>query len=325
VRLRSPAVLGSVIALAVVPASACASFGTASDDAPNKDASTDDGGGGDATAALDAIAPDAATARCDLTKPFKVAPLLGMINTETDNESYAALSDDERTIYFGRGAGSARDIWRASRKSRDDVFGTPQKFDSVNSVYLDDGLTLSRDGLFGVFASGRPSGGAPDLYFSKRTTPEGAFPTPMKIPGTFNSGVNDNDPYLVTDLGKMYFASDREASFDIYVVSVNDMMFGEPTKVSELSSSFSDGAPVASVDDMEIFIATGRQGGSNERAYHARRPAPGMAFDAPVDVPELNEGTSSAIPSWLSPDRCVLYFSSDRDGTRDIFVATRGK
>jgi hypothetical protein len=323
VHLRCAAVVGSVTALVIGgAATACGSFGEAgSGDDAKPDAST--AATDDAATNPDAAASDAGPPRCDPTKPFSIAPVAGDVNTTAENETYAALSEDELTIYFSRGGGMARDIWRATRTTPSAPFANAQPFTSVNSAYLDDGLTISRDGLLAVLGSGRPMGGPPDLFFSKRESRAVDFPTPTKIPGLEASG-NDNDPYLVSDSGKMYFASDREGQSDIFVVTVAGSTFGPPVKVGEVSSTASDGAPVASVDDMEIFIASGRAGGTGERTFHARRPAPGMPFEQPVEVSELNVADKSSIPSWLSPDRCVLYYSTDRAGTRDMWVATRG-
>jgi sarcosine oxidase delta subunit len=46
------------------------------------------------------------------------------------------------------------------------------------------------------------------------------------------------------------------------------------------------------------------------------------AFGPPEPVDELNtNGVDHA--TWLSPDGCRIYMRSDRNGTDDVFVATR--
>ena len=312
---------------------ACSSF-SEGDGEPKDDASSPaDGNGVDSGTAGDGSTNDAESGlRCDPTKPFEsVLKVDGVVNT-MENETYAIFSEDERTIYFSRGAGTNRDIWRATRTVSSAAFANAEKYAPANSSYLDDGLTFSSDGLLGVLATGRPGGNAPNLFFMTRPAPGDGFTMPKEIPGINSptTTVNENDPYLLPN--KMYFTSDRDGDSDIFEVSVTaGPSFGSPVKVDEVSSGFSDGAPVASQDDMEMFIASGRLsnggvGGTvGERTLLAKRPAPGMKFGTPVDVPELNVQNTSAIPSWLSADRCVLLFSSDRDGNRDIWVAKRGR
>jgi hypothetical protein len=60
--------------------------------------------------------------------------------------------------------------------------------------------------------------------------------------------------------------------------------------------------------------------------WMARRASATASFDPPTNVQELNTANIEW-PSWLSPDRCRLYFSRTTGPTgvvpRSIYVATR--
>ena len=55
--------------------------------------------------------------------------------------------------------------------------------------------------------------------------------------------------------------------------------------------------------------------------WYAVRAQPDAAFGAPALVPGVNSDCNDGDPH-LSADGCRLYFSSDRAGTYDLYVAT---
>jgi hypothetical protein len=86
---------------------------------------------------------------------------------------------------------------------------------------------------------------------------------------------------------------------------------------------------VLSADGLEIFFASTRgQSGAAARndIWHAVRSTTADGFGAPTRVAELSADATEDFPTWLSPDRCTLMFSSDRPGGNgglDIWMATR--
>ncbi len=79
-----------------------------------------------------------------------------------------------------------------------------------------------------------------------------------------------------------------------------------------------------SEDGRTLYFRSDRpsaMGGFN--VFVATRPTIAAAFGAPVFVPNVNAAGDDG-PSFISPDGCRIYLSSDRLGNNDIFVATRG-
>lgn len=79
---------------------------------------------------------------------------------------------------------------------------------------------LSQDGLTLLYtASGSTSGDPSDLYFSTRDTGADPFGEPLPIEGV-NSDFDDRDPWLGPSGKLLYFVSDRDGDFDVYVADV---------------------------------------------------------------------------------------------------------
>jgi hypothetical protein len=62
--------------------------------------------------------------------------------------------------------------------------------------------------------------------------------------------------------------------------------------------------------------------------YMAIRDDVGAAFSNGLPVVELSGATDAGAPSderptWLSPDRCTLFFTSNRSGVYRAYSATR--
>jgi len=146
------------------------------------------------------------------------------------------------------------------------------------------------------------------------------------------TGVGDADPWINPDATEMYFASDRPGStgFDIYRTTRSSPTgtFDTPAMLPELASSGVDDAPVVSADGLELFFASNRSpmsGGRND-IYHATRASTADGFSAISEVSELSTNASEDFPTWLSPDRCTLMYTSDvagGSGGYDIWIATR--
>jgi Tol biopolymer transport system component len=132
-------------------------------------------------------------------------------------------------------------------------------------------------------------------------------------------------PYVLPDGSELYFSSSKGGDFDIYRSVRGVSEFGTPTPVSELNvAGASDGDPLVAVDDLTIYFSSSRAGGLGLMdIWMARRTDKALPFGAPVNLTEVNS-TGVDAPTWLSPDGCRLYLSSDRgDAGYDIYVATR--
>jgi Tol biopolymer transport system component len=75
---------------------------------------------------------------------------------------------------------------------------------------IEQGVTLSRDGLTIVFSTDRGGGlGRTDLWTATRLNRAGKFSTPVNL-GQVNSGAEDGDPKRSNDGRELFFSSSRD-------------------------------------------------------------------------------------------------------------------
>src|SRR5262249_48335846 len=128
-------------------------------------------------------------------------------------------------------------------------------------------------------------------------------------------------PFLRQD-GKVLYLSFLDQSLpnpsqDIYfsLAGAEDSAFGAPVRIDELSTSFSDEAPVVTPDDRTIYFASDRTDGGHTQGaldiWMATRSDAGDIFSGAVDVTEVNSA-SYEWPTFVTPDGCSLYLSSTR-------------
>jgi Tol biopolymer transport system component len=284
----------------------------------------------DATDATDALA-DSGPA-CDLTKPFGAPLAIPNINTAGAAEDQGRLSPDELTIYFhsdradgGVGLGGY-DLYTASRTTRQGAFGNAALLANVNTNTGELSPTVTADGLTLAFArSTTLGGGVYQLFMATRSNPAQDFSGVATIGGL--NATNESTPFLLADGSELWFESNRNSptSWDLYVAPKVGMSFANPVPQTELNTASWEGGPVLSTDGLVVYWGTTRPDGNAKGGYDiwtAKRAMKGGAFGSLTNVAELNT-SGEEVPTWLSNDGCRLYLESDRNGSRDMFVATR--
>jgi Tol biopolymer transport system component len=102
--------------------------------------------------------------------------------------------------------------------------------------------------------------------------------------------------------------------------------FDRPARVDALVSAAFDGSTFASADGQEVLFSSARVGGTGNRdLWISRRDSMTTGWAAPAALAELNSANDEQNPS-LSGDGLVLFFSSDREGTKgreDIYTSFR--
>lgn len=239
------------------------------------------------------------------------------INT-TEAESSARLSDDELSVVVTAGQG---DLYLLRRESLDAPFGLPTSVAGVNTTAAEGHGMLSADNLRIVFESDRPGGsGGSDLWSASRKDPKSAFEDAAPI-AALNGPLDEGEPYLVGT--RLYFsASDSEKGPSrIWVATASGSSFGSRTAVA-LGETTGDHHPVLSRDELEIFFSSTRPGSKGLAIWTARRASVSEPFGEARIVAEL-DADGDDYPTWLSPDGRRLYFVTERNGSFDVFVATR--
>lgn len=285
---------------------------------------------GDASSGDAAVAPardGEAGAACDPTKPFGAPREVAGLATPA-HESAASLSADELTAYFHADRdGGNTDLYVATRSSTSAAFVGEARLDVVSSAYLDNHPTVSADGRLLVF--GRRTNGTWSILYSQRSNTAAPFGAPVAAPAEIDDPGSELQPYLTP--GALYYthyppdAGDRPK---IHRASLDVTSFGARAAVTELDSSDNDCNPTVTPDELTIYFCSDRPAAGAKGQfdiYVARRTNKSDPFSGIKPVDELNT-TADEYPTWVSPDGCRLYFSSDRvrgDGSGDMFVAER--
>ena len=274
-------------------------------------------GGADATAEAAAEAGPDASARCSAQKPFGTPVAVAALDTGID-EGLARLSRDELEVYFER-IGGSYDLYVATRPSASQPFNSPAPVASVDTSSNEADPALSANGQLLYFVSDGEGGlGAFDLWAATRV--DGGFAGPSPLAGV-NSPSNEQYPYALAS--SLYFTSDRSGVASIYRA---DLAGTAATNVVPVGPGDAGAQLAAVVSDDELvmyFAAAGvSEAGNDFDIWLSTRTATSQPWSAPVQVAELDT-PSVEIPTWLSPDLCRLYLTTNRGGNYDVYVASR--
>ena len=144
----------------------------------------------------------------------------GLANVDTGGEELdPELSADGLRIYLAIENNPQR-IGVASRSALSSSFGNAQQIDELFSGAGDADPTLSPDELVIVYSSRRAGGGGNvDLWYATRQDKDDPFGMPRRVPDV-NGNAAEGDPALSPDGCRLYFASDRVGSYEIYVAAM---------------------------------------------------------------------------------------------------------
>jgi hypothetical protein len=275
----------------------------------------------------DVDATDAGSS-CDLSSPFGAPVLLAGLQSTTSEGGFRLMLDELSGFFWSERAGGpgSTNLYATSRPDAGVPFGDVRLLANVN---MPDSLTIdptaTANGLTLVFRArmGPVDSGIDKLYSATRPDAAGDFPAGTLM-ASLNSTSDTVQPFLLPDGSEIYFSSSRLGDFDIFRATQGSSAFDTPSAVAELNvTGANEGDPVLSVDDLTIFFSSTRDGGVGmQDIWEAQRPSKAASFGAPVNVREVNS-TGTDAPTWLSPDGCRLYMSSDRDGAIHLYLASR--
>jgi hypothetical protein len=262
----------------------------ASDESPEGATSTKDGG---ATMTKENSTPDSETdapgssPRCDSSKPFGPAETVpGLF----DGAMSPRFTADELTVVYATSGASP--LWLATRPSVDAPFG---KARPLTELPLN-----SKPGSFvSISGDGRTvySSYVNTLQKATRSTTTEPFGnvTELNIPG------DPYAPFVTTDGNTLigYF----------HPAGVHWSENGNPFSVVPIDEPVR--YPVLTSDKLSLYMGRGYKVGE-ETQYKimvSRRDTANAKFGPATDVAELTVAAvgKTALPSWISPDGCVLY------------------
>jgi WD40-like Beta Propeller Repeat len=310
-------------------APALASDGAAGDGATTFDATVVDGADvrseAEADVRTEAASGDAGSL-CDFSSPFGVPMLVTGFQSNTAEGGFRLLPDELTGFFWSSRAGGpgATNLFVTTRPDAGVPFGGAKLLANVNvpnSLTIDPTATANGLTLLYRVKSGSPDSGTDLLMAATRGDAGIEFANGASLVNV-NGNAHNVQPFVSPDGLEMYFASDRAGSFEIYRATRGSTAFGPPSLVSELSQAgAAENDPVLSADGLTILFSSSRGGAQD--IWVAQRPNKSSLFGPPFNLKEVNSPGADA-PTWLSPDGCRLFLSSDRNNNGvHIYLATR--
>ena len=265
---------------------------------------------GDATRAVDAgrdvkpIIPPPPEP-CDLSQDFGAPALVLGLPVGNAWASAGTLTADEMMLAYDNG----NDLVIASRNEIGS-FETKPWLDAVNSPSADYLPWINGDGRELFFISNR-NGGAFDLYRARRDDPQSAFTAAQNILHLATGSVTF--PYL-REGRELWFTPDNGdgAQAIFRAIITGDGTFGPAMPVGELNEPSSRNARATlTPDGLTVYFASNRNGSQQDDVWVATRTSETATFAPPKRLASVNSPFID-VPSWVSPDGCRLYVSSNR-------------
>jgi WD40-like Beta Propeller Repeat len=266
--------------------------------------------------------PDTGTpVKCNAMMPFQSIRKFPNLST-TGRELGLDIAADGNTMWISVGGRLAR----STRINAAGDWSTPSPPIVLTNQGYEDDPSLSADGRALFFAAG-PNDKELQIYRAERAVGASDFNVGSVVTAlTNNSGVSsDSRPRLRRDGKEICFHSDRTAkNVDIWCAPVKEQVVGSPKAIDELNSNGTDACAVFSSDGLSMYFTSDRMG-SQDIWVSTRKDLASTNWAPPTQVmgAGVNKPTSNDQPAWLSADECTLYVISDRDGTYDIWSASR--
>ncbi len=290
-----------------------------------------DAGVNDAATVKDAQAQDASPVdaapgpACDLAKPFG-APVLDAELSTAQPEEAARVSPSGLELFLMREDTVGKRLYRYTRASTTAPWGNVELQLALvvtpPSAPASGYMTLDPTGLTGNFAVFTP-GNVWQIHQSSRGSVGGAWTAPSPLPGISAAGKTDEQPFLNANGKRLYFMSNRNGAYRIFVTTNTLGSYSTPALVGPLHPS-EDRFPVLSPDELTLYSASYTGAATGMRVFKSTRATIGGSFAGPVEQTELNTG-SLTVPTSISADGCEIYLSSNRRGGMDIFRARKPK
>lgn len=232
-------------------------------------------------------------------------------------ENDCSISGDGLTLYYAVGTGAALDLHAATRTTLAAPWVPAGRVDALDTASQETRFSVNGDGLWGVLSSDR-SGNA-DLWLTERSSTSAPFGAPTRMPVmSLDTTRPEYDPELSTDGLRIYYgpelADGRQHLQVARRAQLGDAFVIERT-LDELDPGVTFSDPAISPDELVIAFAAMVPA----RLFYATRTDREGTFGAAIEIP--NVGSPPNVDTELSPDGCELYFTSNRSGAKQLYVA----
>ena len=235
---------------------------------------------------------------------------------------------DRLELYFSSNRSGGEDIWRSTRVSVDEPWGTPSLVNELNGEFIDATPGIAPDGLTIWFESTRRATDqdltSTDIFVSQRSARDAVWSEPTLVSELSTAG-RDSAPMPSSSL-LLSFSSWRDGGVgdtDIYATlrTSASSPWGPASLLAEASSDSWDQGLLRG-DGSQLFISSGRSselGGGN--LFWSARSSLSSSFGAPVLLTDLCTDADEQ-DIWVSETLDYVVFASDRDGDLDLYEAS---
>ena len=255
--------------------------------------------------------------------------------SDPEKDDNPTLTADELEICLTskrEGGLGGSDIWCARRATRESPFGPLNSITLLSTEGFDTSPALALDGLSLWFGS-RPdeenededeNESNIDIFESTRSTRDDAWSEPRRI-SELSSELDDIPRPVAMNDTVMPLGSRRNGNgYQTYLSERNtpDTPFAQPTAIEELVFDDIEIVDAFLTEDGKLLVFSRVDEGEDNpgELYYAYRETLSLPFSAPQELSGANSDEDDRDP-WLSIDGKRLYFSSNRGGDFEIYMA----
>ncbi len=251
------------------------------------------------------------------------APELAAMLSSPEQDLDLTLTADEMEIYFVRLQEGVGNIYTSNQRGAASAWSVPEVVTDLSRNAERD-PEISGDGLRMGLSSIRA--GAPnhnDLYEATRPRRNAPWSLPFVVaelstPNSECCGTTDDKSEL------MIFVSDAAGSLDLYEARRDHLgaAWGDAQPLAELNGPADDSNPHLRAAGLVVLFDSDRSEEGARDLYIATRTSLSAPFEPPILLSDVNTASDER-DGWLSADGRHLYFSSDRSGDFEIYLARR--
>jgi outer membrane protein OmpA-like peptidoglycan-associated protein len=257
--------------------------------------------------------------------PFAPVNLGPNVNTEL-NEYFPCLTADNQTLLFTRllkdsrsATGRQEDFFVSTYKD-----GWQPAFElgaPINTLFNEGAPTLSADGNILIFTAceslegygpGREGFGRCDLFVSKRSGNDWTVPYNLGVP--VNSKAWESQPSISSDGRTLYFVSNRNNNYDIWLSEVNNKgQWSEPKKLGpNINTDGYEGSVFIHPDNQTLYFSSdGHIGMGGLDIFISRKDSTGQ-WGPPVNLGYPINSHKDDNSILISAGGELAMFASDR-------------
>lgn len=179
-------------------------------------------------------------------------PLAFRYNTEYD-EAPLYISPDGLTLYFKKTVSGNSDFYKTVFK--DGAWSKPESLSDINSIFNEDGLSITGDGKTLYFSSDRNKEFGKYDIFKSTLSVKGKWSAPVLLSKTINTNFDEVSPYITPDGSVLFFSSN---AFSGKGLGGMDVYYSELKPNKGWQEPQSLGYPINKTrNDVQYYISSG--------------------------------------------------------------------